>query len=201
MFFRKPSTSPFVPETPDRTTSLLRVQTRRTPPTAEQVREELGLPADVEVRVIPFTALGSSIQDAVRKLNAQRRVDPAPDHPAPDYPAPVTATETAREDLADELDAVTANAKEDLSPFEFREFERSKQVIDICFEVFQEVKRARSKHPVGAHSPHEGHSIIREELEKLWSHVKADTGRSPEARKEAIQVAAMAVRYILDLID
>lgn len=71
----------------------------------------------------------------------------------------------------------------------------------VLWDVGREVAAARAKHPP-MHSPHEGHSVIREELDtELWEHVCADTGRSPEARKEAIQVAAMAVRYILDLID
>ncbi len=51
------------------------------------------------------------------------------------------------------------------------------------------------------HGPHEGHSVIREETEELWDHVKADTGRTAEARKEAEQIAAMAVRYIYDVCD
>lgn len=71
----------------------------------------------------------------------------------------------------------------------------------VLNEVREEVAKARAKH-APMNSPHEGHSVIREELEKeLWEHVCADTGRSPEARKEALQVAAMGVRYILDLID
>lgn len=48
-------------------------------------------------------------------------------------------------------------------------------------------------------SPHEGKAVIEEELDELWEHVKANTGGSPEAIKEAIQIAAMACRYALDL--
>lgn len=47
-------------------------------------------------------------------------------------------------------------------------------------------------------SPHEGWAVIREELDELWEHVKANTGRSDDALIEARQIAAMAVRYILD---
>lgn len=71
----------------------------------------------------------------------------------------------------------------------------------VLADLRNEVERARAKH-APMHSPHEGHSVIREELDpELWTHVCADTGRSPEARHEALQVAAMGVRYILDLID
>lgn len=61
-----------------------------------------------------------------------------------------------------------------------------------------ELFAAMSKHR-GMHSPHEGHSVIREELDELWEHVRADTGDTDEARKEAMQVAAMGLRYALDL--
>lgn len=73
-------------------------------------------------------------------------------------------------------------------------------VYEVAIEVFEEVVKAMEMH-APMHGPHEGHSVLREEVEELWEHVKADTGRTPEARKEAIQVAAMAVRYIVDLID
>ncbi len=62
-----------------------------------------------------------------------------------------------------------------------------------------ELIKAMTKH-APMHSPHEGHSVIREELEvELWAHVVADTGRTTAARKEARQVAAMGLRYVLDL--
>lgn len=74
------------------------------------------------------------------------------------------------------------------------------RVDNVADEVRDEVMKAIQKH-APMHGPHEGHSVLREEVEELWEHVKADTGRTPEARKEALQVAAMAVRYIVDLID
>ena len=73
-------------------------------------------------------------------------------------------------------------------------------VNGILDEVRQSLKLGMIKH-APMHSPHEGVSVIREELEELWDHVKADTGRTPEARKEALQVAAMAIRYVVDLIE
>lgn len=48
-------------------------------------------------------------------------------------------------------------------------------------------------------SPHEGWAVIREELDELWEHVKANDGRGQDAVDEAIQIAAMATRYIIDL--
>lgn len=75
------------------------------------------------------------------------------------------------------------------------------QVCNILLDVQDEVKRAIVKHEP-MHSAHEGYAVIKEEFEELWDEIKRDGGGLSEAaRKEAIQVAAMAVRYILNLID
>jgi hypothetical protein len=72
-------------------------------------------------------------------------------------------------------------------------------VQDILDCVETEILRAEAKHRPMA-SAHEGISVIREEFEELWEHVRADTGKSSAARAEAIQIAAMAVRYIRDVV-
>lgn len=72
--------------------------------------------------------------------------------------------------------------------------------ISVAVEAGRELERAVEKFGPMA-SPHEGWAVIREEMDELWDHVKANTGRSPEARQEAIQVAAMALRYVWDLCD
>jgi hypothetical protein len=48
-------------------------------------------------------------------------------------------------------------------------------------------------------SPHEGIAVIEEEFLELRQHVYGNTGTSTEARDEALQIAAMALRYIIDL--
>jgi hypothetical protein len=63
-----------------------------------------------------------------------------------------------------------------------------------------ELMKARAKFPP-FNSPHEGKAVIEEELDELWEHVKANTGTGSEAFWEAIQVAAMALRYAYDLSD
>jgi hypothetical protein len=76
---------------------------------------------------------------------------------------------------------------------------RSERVEWLLAIVGDELRHATESHPP-MHSPHEGHSVIREELEELWAHVKSDTGQSAEAGVEAFQVAAMALRYVHDLL-
>lgn len=63
--------------------------------------------------------------------------------------------------------------------------------------VILELERATGKHPEGFHSPHEGASIIREEFEEFWDEVKRDN--LPLAREEVTQLAAMSLRFLVDL--
>lgn len=73
-------------------------------------------------------------------------------------------------------------------------------VLALGREVAAELHRANEKHGALFASPHEGYSVILEELDELWEHVKDNTSRTDEARAEAIQVAAMALKYAL-MID
>lgn len=76
-----------------------------------------------------------------------------------------------------------------------------KVVLD---EVAAEVTRARTelKFPT-MHSPHEGYSILLEEVDELWQHVKVKQKNRdlPAMRKEAIQVAAMAICFAAEVAD
>jgi hypothetical protein len=74
------------------------------------------------------------------------------------------------------------------------------RIETLAAAIVEEVRRAERKH-APMHSPHEGWSVIWEELEELREHVRADTGRSADAKKEAIQIAAMGLRYALNLCD
>ncbi len=49
-------------------------------------------------------------------------------------------------------------------------------------------------------SAHEGYAVILEELDELWDEVKKKPSKVDieKMRKEAIQVAAMAIRFIND---
>jgi hypothetical protein len=68
---------------------------------------------------------------------------------------------------------------------------------DLVFqEVRDELARARKKFPRPQSSPHEGYGVLKEEFDECWDDIKANNLEG--ARAEAIQVAAMAVRLILE---
>ena len=69
-------------------------------------------------------------------------------------------------------------------------------ILQALSDIATEVEQAVARYP-GFNSAHEGHSVVQEEYEELWEHVKADTGYSEAAYKEAMQLAAMAVRYMV----
>jgi len=65
-----------------------------------------------------------------------------------------------------------------------------------------EVCRAEAQHAPMA-SSHEGYAVILEELDELWVEVKKKrSDRDPELMgQEAIQVAAMAIRFLLNVVE
>lgn len=64
-----------------------------------------------------------------------------------------------------------------------------------------EVDRAMQKHKKGFNSPHEGFAILNEEVDELWDEVKAQKHSAAAMREEAVQVAAMALRFLMDCCD
>lgn len=76
--------------------------------------------------------------------------------------------------------------------------QRLQELDDALAEVRRECMKAMQKFEP-FNSAHEGHSVLREEVEELWDEVKANRGYGGDARLEARQCAAMAVRYMVDL--
>ena len=73
--------------------------------------------------------------------------------------------------------------------------------LNLCREVIIELARARSKFRPFT-SGHEAYAVILEEVDELWTEVRSNqktAGRQERMRKEAIQIAAMALRLIIDM--
>lgn len=50
-------------------------------------------------------------------------------------------------------------------------------------------------------SPHESYAILKEELEELWDEIKKGNGTTDRGVSEAVQVATVALRYLIDHCD
>lgn len=62
--------------------------------------------------------------------------------------------------------------------------------------IAAEARRARAKF-APFNSSHEGYAVLAEELDELWDDVKANN--IEHSIEEAVQVGAMALRYIADM--
>ena len=83
-----------------------------------------------------------------------------------------------------------------------KEYNEGSKLISIVLEIATEVKRARSLFPEKFHNQHEGYAVILEEIDELWDEIKKNQKNYdlPAQRKEAIQAAAMLVRFIDELL-
>jgi hypothetical protein len=67
---------------------------------------------------------------------------------------------------------------------------------DTAEKIVLELMRAREKfQPL--RGPHEGYAVILEELDELWEAVKSNN--IAHAKKEALQVAAMALAFMIEV--
>jgi hypothetical protein len=62
--------------------------------------------------------------------------------------------------------------------------------------ILAEYRRARLKF-APMRGPHEGYAVILEELDEAWDEIKANN--IPKARKEMLQVAAMALAFLVEV--
>ena len=69
-------------------------------------------------------------------------------------------------------------------------------------EVSEELDRALRKHKKMTNA-HEGYAFILEELDELWDEIKVRQSkrRPKKMKREAIQVAAMAMRFVLEVCN
>jgi hypothetical protein len=72
--------------------------------------------------------------------------------------------------------------------------------LDLVFRMVRDEIESAMKRHAAMHSPHEGFAVIQEEMSELWTEVMRNNGRNGLGCGEALQVAAMAIRYVVDLV-
>ncbi len=72
--------------------------------------------------------------------------------------------------------------------------------IDAAALIQKEYYIATTKFGAFA-STHEGYAVILEELDELWDCIKTKGTTLDELREEAVQVAAMAIRFMIDCLE
>ena len=68
----------------------------------------------------------------------------------------------------------------------------------ILQDILTELEKAEKKH-APMNNAHEAYAVILEELDEFWEEVRAQVFDKKKARKELIQIAAMALRAIKNL--
>ena len=73
----------------------------------------------------------------------------------------------------------------------------------VLSDAGAELGKALRKYPTKLHGPHEGYSVILEELDELWEEVKRKPKKRSAARmrKESIQIAVTALRFAMEVCD
>ena len=73
-------------------------------------------------------------------------------------------------------------------------------IRDIQSLVVEELSKAQAHYPP-FNTEHEGYAILLEEVDELWDEIKRKQSKRDKEKivKEAIQVAAMAMRFVVDL--
>ena len=68
---------------------------------------------------------------------------------------------------------------------------------DWAESILAELDRAQRCFPA-FHSAHEGYGVLLEEVDELWDAIRANDRGAHGMDKEAVQVAAMALRFLVD---
>lgn len=161
--------------------------------------------SDIETKTVAHVGVQNSVPPAGRALSRDMPNPVTPRHyedrPWPDMPNLPTQAGAANIQYGQLAQAAAVapagrasikGLEKDLAEADWRK--RRPQVMDALDEVFAEVKRSMDKHG-GFRSGHEGWAVLQEEVDELWDEIKADNSGGVEARTEAIQIAAMGVKY------
>ncbi len=70
--------------------------------------------------------------------------------------------------------------------------------FEVATEALTEAGRSREIYKA-FHSAHEGFAVLKEEVDELWDEVKKREFDRTKMRAEAVQIAAMAIRFAVEV--
>lgn len=76
--------------------------------------------------------------------------------------------------------------------------------LDFIVELIKAEYRGATKKFENFHNAHEGYAVLLEEVDELWRAVKLNqltSVRNKMMKDEAIQVGAMAIRFLIDVCE
>jgi hypothetical protein len=77
--------------------------------------------------------------------------------------------------------------------------ERRFKEDDVIVDILEELYHAQRTKGRPFNSAHEGYSVILEELDELWDEVRKKVRDKQRMNEECVQIAASAIRFILDV--
>lgn len=170
-------------------------------PSVEDIKEALGFSRtdpNVQVRMVPVPGLAKSLSG--QRFNLDEFMRAIGENVTANGNVVEANIPHAGDDPAnlEEVEALEEQIKKAES--EERYAAGNGYAHNIANEVLEELGRAVKAHG-SFQSAHEGWAVLMEEVDELWSEVKlkGGGGYTAAARKEAIQVAAVAIRFVLDL--
>ena len=79
------------------------------------------------------------------------------------------------------------------------EFDRVIQTKVAASFLIEELERANRIYGTSFTSPHEGYAVMLEELEELFEEIRQKRPNKERLREEAIQLGAMALKFIMSI--
>lgn len=73
---------------------------------------------------------------------------------------------------------------------------KTKEILKAIEDEFHEAVERFDKF----NTPHEGYAVMLEEMDELWDEIKKKKPNQDNMRKETIQIGAMAIRFLHDLL-